>query len=152
MSDPKKHGLGRGLSALLGEAPRTVAAGEDGRANGVQSIAIARIHANPGQPRKQFDEVSLNELAQSIADKGVLSLVKTGDADAARELARISLSLAASQTARQPRIFWKIASGYFEALAQGLLPWASTSLSAVKPTPKPNWTSARPARKSFVMR
>ncbi len=55
-------------------------------------------------------------------DQGVLSLVKTGDGKAARDLVTLSLGLAASQEARQPRVFWKIAAGYFEALAQGLLP------------------------------
>ena len=59
---------------------------------------------------------------RSRMDHGVLSLVKSGDGKAARDLVTLSLGLAASQTARQPRIFWKIASGYFEALAQGLLP------------------------------
>jgi chemosensory pili system protein ChpA (sensor histidine kinase/response regulator) len=55
-------------------------------------------------------------------DQGVLSVVKTGDGKAARDLVTLSLGLAASQTARQPKVFWKIAAGYFEALAQGLLP------------------------------
>lgn len=72
MSDHKKHGLGRGLSALLGEAPRPTTASGDGRLDGVQSIAIARIRANPLQPRKHFDEGSLGELADSIAQHGVI--------------------------------------------------------------------------------
>ena len=59
---------------------------------------------------------------RSRMDHGVLSVVKSGDGKAARDLVTLSLGLAASQTARQPRIFWKIAGGYFEALAQGLLP------------------------------
>ena len=59
---------------------------------------------------------------RSRMDKGVLHLVKTGDAEAARELAKISLSLAASQTARQPKIFWKVCAGFFEAIGLGLLP------------------------------
>ena len=59
---------------------------------------------------------------RSRMDQGVLSVVKSGDGKAARDLVTLSLGLAASQTARQPRIFWKIAGGYFEALAQGLLP------------------------------
>ncbi|MCY7270918.1 MAG: ParB/RepB/Spo0J family partition protein [Sphingomonas bacterium] len=71
MSDSKKHGLGRGLSALLGEAPRPASATPESRADGVQSIAIARIRANPLQPRKHFDEDSLSELATSIAQHGV---------------------------------------------------------------------------------
>ena len=73
MSDPKKHGLGRGLSALLGDATRLVdAAAADGQVNGIQSIAVARIRPNPDQPRKHFDEDSLAELAESIARHGVL--------------------------------------------------------------------------------
>ncbi len=55
-------------------------------------------------------------------DQGVLSVVKTGDGKAARDLVTLSLGLAASQTVRQPKVFWKIAAGYFEALALGLLP------------------------------
>ena len=55
-------------------------------------------------------------------DQGVLSVVKSGDGKAARNLVTLALGLAASQVARQPRVFWKIAAGYFEALAQGLLP------------------------------
>jgi chemosensory pili system protein ChpA (sensor histidine kinase/response regulator) len=55
-------------------------------------------------------------------DQGVLSVVKTGDGKAARDLVTLSLGLAASQTVRQPKVFWKIAAGFFEALAQGLLP------------------------------
>lgn len=73
MSDAKKHGLGRGLSALLGDATRLVdAAAAEGQAAGVQSIAVARIRPNPDQPRKHFDEDSLAELAESIARHGVL--------------------------------------------------------------------------------
>jgi chemosensory pili system protein ChpA (sensor histidine kinase/response regulator) len=59
---------------------------------------------------------------RSRMDKGVLQLVKTGDAAAAWELAKVSLSLAASQTARQPKIFWKVCAGFFEAMGLGLLP------------------------------
>src|SRR6478609_605491 len=59
---------------------------------------------------------------RSRMDHGVLSLVKSGDVKAARDLVAVSLGLAASQSARQPKVFWRIAAGYFEALAQGLLP------------------------------
>jgi chemosensory pili system protein ChpA (sensor histidine kinase/response regulator) len=59
---------------------------------------------------------------RSRMDQAVLRVVKSADAAAARELADISLALAASQSARQPRIFWKICAGYFEAVALGLLP------------------------------
>lgn len=55
-------------------------------------------------------------------DQAVLRIVKTADAQAGRELADISLGLAASQEARQPKCFWKIAAGYFDAVGAGLLP------------------------------
>jgi chemosensory pili system protein ChpA (sensor histidine kinase/response regulator) len=55
-------------------------------------------------------------------DQNVLRLVKTGEPAAARELANVSLSLSATQTARQPKIFWKICAAYFEAMSLGLLP------------------------------
>ncbi|HYF43455.1 MAG TPA: Hpt domain-containing protein, partial [Ramlibacter sp.] len=61
-------------------------------------------------------------VVRSRMDHAVLRIVKTGDRPAGRELADACLSLAASQSARQPKVFWKIAAGYFEALAQGLLP------------------------------
>jgi len=63
-------GLGMGLSALLGEAARTPAAGEP--AEGVREIEIARIRPNPRQPRMRFDDEALDELAESIAQRGVL--------------------------------------------------------------------------------
>jgi len=70
----KASGLGRGLSALLDEAVRQPReTGPDDRARGgVREIELARIRPNPNQPRKAFDETALNELAQSIADQGVL--------------------------------------------------------------------------------
>ena len=72
MSD-KKHGLGRGLSALLGDSPRPTQDPTDAqRGRGVQTIEIARIQPNPAQPRKHFGEEALAELAESIADHGVL--------------------------------------------------------------------------------
>ena len=66
-------GLGMGLQALLGEAARAPSGGEDSPARGgVREIDIARIKANPNQPRIQFDEETLEELAQSIRERGVL--------------------------------------------------------------------------------
>lgn len=69
MSD-KKHGLGRGLSALLGESP--AAEPSEARDGGVRLIEVARIRPNPDQPRKHFDPDSLAELAESVASHGVL--------------------------------------------------------------------------------
>lgn len=59
---------------------------------------------------------------RSRMDQAVLKIVKAADPAAGRELAEVSLGLAATQTARQPKAFWKIAAGYFEAVAHSLLP------------------------------
>jgi len=64
-----RRGLGRGLSALLDEveAPAT-----EGARAGASELPIEAIKPNPEQPRRRFDETELEELAQSIRDKGVL--------------------------------------------------------------------------------
>jgi ParB family chromosome partitioning protein len=69
----KATGLGRGLSALLDEAVRAPRGDEVGEVpKGVREVEVGRIRPNPHQPRRHFDSESLDELAQSIADKGVL--------------------------------------------------------------------------------
>jgi ParB family chromosome partitioning protein len=71
--DPTKRrpaGLGRGLSALMGEVDR-ISVGEPRGVN-VRMLAIADVHPHPNQPRRHFDEHKLDELAQSIAERGVL--------------------------------------------------------------------------------
>ena len=84
MSEPKK-GLGRGLSALLGEAPRPEADSPD-RRDSVREVDVARIRPNPAQPRQHFDEDSLAELANSIRRHGVLQPVLLRPADDGFEL------------------------------------------------------------------
>jgi len=72
----RPRGLGRGLSALLGEAmtEEPVDGSGAGSASGrtVQHLDIASISPHPGQPRKQFDEAALQELSDSIAERGVI--------------------------------------------------------------------------------
>ena len=73
MTSDRPKGLGMGLSALLGEAARPTTAEEPSRGRGgVTEIEIARIDRNPNQPRVHFDEVALDELAESIGERGVL--------------------------------------------------------------------------------
>ena len=77
MSDRPAKGLGMGLQALLGEAARPAptpsAAGEQSPSRGgVREIEIAKIRPNPNQPRVKFDQVALDELADSIRQRGVL--------------------------------------------------------------------------------
>jgi len=74
-ADRPAKGLGMGLEALLGEAARPApapAAGEAAARGGVREIDVARIKPNPTQPRIQFDEDALDELADSIRERGVL--------------------------------------------------------------------------------
>ncbi|MBH2019592.1 MAG: Hpt domain-containing protein [Burkholderiales bacterium] len=59
--------------------------------------------------------------ARALLDQWVLQLMKGKAPKAARSLRDLSLGFAASQTERQPRIFWLIAAGYFEAIAHNLL-------------------------------
>src|SRR5690242_13057923 len=72
-ADRPAKGLGMGLQALLGEAARTPApeAQADGR-GGVREIEVSRINPNPNQPRVEFNEEALAELADSIRERGVL--------------------------------------------------------------------------------
>jgi ParB family transcriptional regulator, chromosome partitioning protein len=68
-----RRGLGRGLSALLGESEEISHAADP--VAGVRDVPIELIHANPDQPRRHFAEAELAELADSIRDKGVLQPV-----------------------------------------------------------------------------
>ncbi len=61
--------LGRGLTALLGEAEAPVTGDA---AQGIKTIPIEAISANPNQPRQSFGETELEELSRSIAEKGIL--------------------------------------------------------------------------------
>lgn len=81
--------LGKGLGALLGEArreeplvrqPRDEAGEEPGampprRAEGLASLPVAAIEPHPDQPRRHFDDGALDELADSIARRGVIQPV-----------------------------------------------------------------------------
>jgi ParB family chromosome partitioning protein len=69
-----KHGLGRGLGALLSSSPAPSPASETAASN-VQELPIDSIVANPRQPRKAFDDNSLRDLAQSLRRSGVLQPV-----------------------------------------------------------------------------
>lgn len=60
--------MGRGLEALLGPISR-----EDAQANGgLRELPVSAIGPNPYQPRREFDETQLKELADSIEASGLL--------------------------------------------------------------------------------
>src|SRR5216683_6396561 len=69
-----KHGLGRGLGALLSSSPGLTPAPESSEST-VQELPIASIVANPRQPRKTFDDNSLRDLAASLKRSGLLQPV-----------------------------------------------------------------------------
>jgi ParB family transcriptional regulator, chromosome partitioning protein len=70
MMQAQKRRLGRGLAALIGDdAVETLPAEELG---GLRHVPIELLHPNPNNPRKQFNEEELANLAQSIGDKGLL--------------------------------------------------------------------------------
>lgn len=68
----RQRGLGRGLSALLGEADAVTITPGQPLPSGVQMAPIETLKPNPDQPRKTFTPENLDELSQSIRDKGVL--------------------------------------------------------------------------------
>jgi ParB family chromosome partitioning protein len=67
----QQHGLGRGLGALI---PDTIPGIQEiGTGQNVSiTIPIGKIRANPKQPRKEFSQESLDELADSIRQHGVI--------------------------------------------------------------------------------
>ena len=68
MSRPRKHRLGRGLAALLGENVDEATASEEG----IRELATESIVPNPFQPRREFSEDELQELSESIRENGLL--------------------------------------------------------------------------------
>jgi len=75
---PKKGGLGKGLSALLGDytppSEAVVAADSPSRMkmSDLTKISIELIDVNPWQPRTEFEEEALQELAESIKIHGLI--------------------------------------------------------------------------------
>jgi ParB family chromosome partitioning protein len=78
-----RRGLGRGLSALLGEGAATAA----GPA-GLVELPVDAIEPNPSQPRGRIDDVTLRALAASIRASGVLQpvIVTPADGDGRHQL------------------------------------------------------------------
>ncbi|PLX22105.1 MAG: chromosome partitioning protein ParB [Salinivirgaceae bacterium] len=65
----KKKALGRGLGALIEESPR---AEEPKQNDAIKEIPISQIKVNPFQPRTEFDEEALADLAASIKELGII--------------------------------------------------------------------------------
>jgi ParB family chromosome partitioning protein len=66
-----RRALGKGLDALIPEAKKDAAPGK----KDIVELVISEIAANPYQPRTKFSEISLEDLKESIAERGVLQPV-----------------------------------------------------------------------------
>ena len=75
MADEPRPRLGRGLAALIGEASNDVALGDVSGVRGQRRVAIEFVRPNPRNPRRNFAESDLEELAASIAERGVIQPV-----------------------------------------------------------------------------
>ena len=67
MAKKKMGGLGKGLDLLFADLPETTA--DDAAAS---TLPLREIEPDPAQPRKQFDDDALNQLADSITENGLL--------------------------------------------------------------------------------
>ena len=88
-SAPPRRGLGRGLGALITsseeEAARRRASAAAELPDGVRQLAPDEIAPNPHQPRTQFNEQALHELADSIREHGIIQpliVTRAGEATA----------------------------------------------------------------------
>jgi ParB family chromosome partitioning protein len=69
----KKRGLGRGLSALMSDVTQEIAPYVDQAPRRADFfVPVEQVQPNPDQPRRAFDDAALQELATSIAEKGVI--------------------------------------------------------------------------------
>ncbi|MBK8551220.1 MAG: ParB/RepB/Spo0J family partition protein [Ignavibacteria bacterium] len=80
--DNKSSVLGKGLSAIFTEKNVDMNVVEDTVRNSINEIPVAKIKVNPSQPREDFDQEKLNELADSIRQNGLIQPItvkKDGD-------------------------------------------------------------------------
>jgi len=74
----KRNALGKGLSALLEDistditSPAQISSESTALAGNISNITLDKIEANPFQPRSNFEEQALNELAASIREQGII--------------------------------------------------------------------------------
>jgi len=100
MAAKKTTGLGRSLGAPMGEEAMS------SDPQGTLRLPISQVESNSAQPRKYFDEAALGELADSIAQHGII----------------------------QPLTVRKLASGYYQIIA-GERRWRAARLAGLKEVP-----------------
>lgn len=100
MASKKSSGLGRGLGALLGDDVMKT------ESSGSLSLPISQVETCSSQPRKRFDDESLQELADSISQHGII----------------------------QPLTVRKLSSGYYQIIA-GERRWRAARLAGLQEVP-----------------
>ena len=100
MASKKPSGLGKGLGALLGADMMET------ESSGSLYLPISQVESCSGQPRKHFDEESLQELADSITEHGII----------------------------QPLTVRKLSSGYYQIIA-GERRWRAARLAGLQEVP-----------------
>ncbi|WP_109807956.1 ParB/RepB/Spo0J family partition protein [Sphingosinithalassobacter portus] len=71
-SRKQRPGLGRGLSALLGESAAEEPIGDGDLSAGIRTLPVTALAPHPEQPRRHFDDDALDELAGSIKARGLI--------------------------------------------------------------------------------
>src|SRR5689334_22147124 len=69
--DASRSRLGRGLASLIGDMGAESATTPE-RARGQRRVPIEHIRANPKNPRKHFSDAELDDLANSIRERGII--------------------------------------------------------------------------------
>ena len=100
MASKKPSGLGRGLGAILGDDVMKT------ESSGSLSLPISQVETCSSQPRKRFDDESLQELADSISQHGII----------------------------QPLTVRKLSSGYYQIIA-GERRWRAARLAGLQEVP-----------------
>ncbi len=75
--------LGKGLRALIPDIPEEET---EERKNSIRDIEVIKIKPNPFQPRENFDEVALEDLKNSIAEKGIIQPITVRKVEKGYEL------------------------------------------------------------------
>ncbi len=103
-----QKGLGKGLSALFSQAEadynRSFMVDDNGNEEVVSDIKIEKIYANPNQPRKVFDSESLQELANSIEEHGVIMPIIVNKTDKGFMIIAGERRFRASKLANKPTV------------------------------------------------
>lgn len=114
---PRNKGLGRGLSALIGES-----SGISSTDGGPREVSVDAVIASRFQPRKDFDEVELEELAESIRKYGIIQPVLVREIDGGYELIAGERRLRAAKRAGLRTISaWVRSATDLEMLAMALV-------------------------------